>query len=125
MKRSFTIVEVLVAITVFALAMLMIFSVIIAGISINLKAKRKAIASYIAQKGMEEIRNTPFESLNSKEVDASGLPSGKEKWTFSPYENEPFDKIKKAEVRVEWSEGGTTKSVKYETLITNGGLNPQ
>lgn len=56
-KKGFTLVETLVAISIFTTSILALTSVLANGISNTGFAKRKIIASYLAQEGVEYIRN--------------------------------------------------------------------
>ncbi|MEJ0001975.1 MAG: prepilin-type N-terminal cleavage/methylation domain-containing protein [bacterium] len=54
---GFTLVETLVAISIFTLSVLIMLSVLSKGISDTAYAKKKLIASYLAQEGIEYMRN--------------------------------------------------------------------
>lgn len=56
-NTGFTLVETLVAISIFTLSILALMSVLTQGISNTSYAKQKIIASYLAQEGVEYIRN--------------------------------------------------------------------
>jgi len=57
MTEGFTLVETLVAISIFSISILSILSVLSQGISNTTYAKEKIIASYLAQEGIEYMRN--------------------------------------------------------------------
>lgn len=57
-RRGFTLVETLVAISIFTVSLIGIMSVLASGISDTNYAKQKMIAGYLAQEGIECIRNT-------------------------------------------------------------------
>ena len=56
-SRGFTLVETLVAISIFSMSIVAIMSVLGNGVSDTNYAKQKMIASYLAQEGIEYIRN--------------------------------------------------------------------
>ena len=56
-NRGFTLVETLVAVSIFSMSILALMSVLASGISNTIYAKQKIIASYLAQEGIEYIRN--------------------------------------------------------------------
>lgn len=56
-RGGFTMVETLVAVSIFSISLLGIMSVLANGISDTNAAKRKMIAAYLAQEGIEYIRN--------------------------------------------------------------------
>jgi Tfp pilus assembly protein PilV len=56
-NNGFTLVETLVAVTIFTFAILALMSVLASGISNTNYAKQKMTASYLAQEGVEYLRN--------------------------------------------------------------------
>ncbi len=56
-NKGFTLVETLVAISIFTVSILALFSILARGISDTNYAKRKIVAAYLAQEGVESIRN--------------------------------------------------------------------
>lgn len=56
-NKGFTLVETLVAISIFTVSLLGIMSVLASGISNTSYAKQKMVASYLAQEGIEYVRN--------------------------------------------------------------------
>lgn len=63
MKRGFTLVETLVAISIFSISILGLMSVLASGISGANFAKQKMLASYLAQEGIEYLRNKRDNSM--------------------------------------------------------------
>lgn len=56
-NNGFTLVETLVAISIFTMSILGLMSVLASGISNTTYAKQKMVASYLAQEGIEHARN--------------------------------------------------------------------
>jgi type II secretory pathway pseudopilin PulG len=56
-NRAFTLVETLVAISIFSMSVLGLLSILASGISNTSYAKQKIVATYLAQEGIEYIRN--------------------------------------------------------------------
>jgi len=56
-NKGFTLIETLVAVSIFSVSILGLMSVLSSGISNTTYAKQKIIASYLAQEGIEYIRN--------------------------------------------------------------------
>ena len=57
MSKGFTLIETLVAVSIFSLSILALLVVLTQSISNNNYAKKKILASYLAQEGIEYIRN--------------------------------------------------------------------
>ncbi|MEK7127997.1 MAG: hypothetical protein AAB933_00330 [Patescibacteria group bacterium] len=56
-RSGFTLVETLIAVSIFTVSILALMSVLASGIANTNYAKRKMIASYLAQEGIEYVRN--------------------------------------------------------------------
>ena len=56
-KNGFTLVETLVAISIFSMTIVTMMSVLASGIADTTYAKQKTIAEYLAQEGIEYVRN--------------------------------------------------------------------
>lgn len=86
LKKAFTLIETLVAISIFTVSLLGIMSVLASSISSTNYAKQKMIATYLAQEGVEYARN-----LRDTEVITNGGPNG---WSaFIPSSSSPSETI--------------------------------
>ena len=56
-NKAFTLIETLVAISIFTMSILGLLSVLASGISNTNYAKQKVAATYLAQEGIEYVRN--------------------------------------------------------------------
>ena len=56
-KNGFTLIETLVAVSIFTMSIMALLVVLTQGIANNNYAKKKILASYLAQEGIEYIRN--------------------------------------------------------------------
>ncbi len=83
-RRGFTLVEMLVAVSIFVASILALLGILTQSISSTTYAKRKVVASYLAQEGIEYIRNlrdthvlysatpqTGWNNFNATLIDAS------------------------------------------------------
>ncbi len=57
LNKAFTLVETLVAISIFSMSLLGLMSILASGITSTTYAKQKTVASYLAQEGIEYVRN--------------------------------------------------------------------
>ena len=73
-KKAFTLVEVLVAIAIFSASILAMMSVLAGGITDTNFVKNKMIATYLAQEGIEAVRNMRDTAV------LSGIANSKDGW---------------------------------------------
>ena len=62
-NTGFTLVETLVAISIFTISILGMLSVLASSIANTTYAKQKMVATYLAQEGIEYIRNIPCQGM--------------------------------------------------------------
>jgi prepilin-type N-terminal cleavage/methylation domain-containing protein len=74
-RRGFTLVETLVAISIFSISILGLLSVLASGITSTTYAKNKIIAGYLAQEGIEYVRNMR-DTFVLYDYDSNGNPIG-------------------------------------------------
>ena len=72
-NKGFTLVETLVSISIFSISILGLLSVLASGISNTSYAKQKMVATYLAQEGIEYVRNVRDTSVL---YDSSGAQHG-------------------------------------------------
>jgi len=124
-QAGFTLVEVLVATVLMAVALIVIASVFPAGRLSQKKAEYLAIAASVAQDKMEHLRGAEFESVQVGTTSATDprLPDGNTlttEITYFPTSGDPD--LKKVRVAVRWPGGAVPwlgGHVRYETLIAN------
>ncbi len=71
-NKGFTLLEALVSIGIFTMSVLAMLSILAQGISNTNYAKKKIIASYLAQEGVEQIRNIRDTTVISNEDRSAG-----------------------------------------------------
>ena len=129
MKKGTTLIELLIAIAVIVIGLLALYSAIVTGMTLNLKAKHRAIAYNVGAQEMEILRNTAFSSLTDRADGpyigtVSGLtqlPTGMGQLTIQNYSGNPD--IKQINIKVLWQESGQPKNITLTTLIYKEGLN--
>lgn len=130
-NTGFTLVETLVAISIFTMSILALFSVLAQGISNTGYAKKKMVASYLAQEGVEYVRNMRdnavlytgggnWASFRDNPLDLASLPSYSDTG-FS----RSFNKVKITDDRVNisstvsWTQGSGPYSITFSEDLFN------
>ena len=123
-NRGFSIIEILIGLTVFAIGILALAKVQIVSMKGNTNSRQMTEASFLATSRMETLTRLPFASLvddgagtlNSTAGDADGSEqlsvSGKPyvvSWNID--DDNPATAMKMIRVIVDWQEGGSQKTV--------------
>ena len=130
-NKAFTLLETLVAISIFTVSILGIMSVLASGISNANYAKQKMTASYLAQEGIEYIRNmrdtnvlysvnggwngfrdATVISITPPAPSDAGFTRTIQKTVINPDEVKIFSKV-------EWTQGSGVKSVTFSENLFN------
>ena len=119
-KKGFSLIELMVAVVILAMAIFGIFHAYSAGFMGMADARDRTVATNYAQEKMEEIINKPFESITDEILtDISVTKFGREV-TVTQYLGISIDDLKKVTTIVSWdNRKGELKSVSIETLIYN------
>jgi type II secretory pathway pseudopilin PulG len=125
LRPGFSAVEALVAMTVLAVMLLTLISVLLYGYGAVAQARQTALATQIVQRQVETVRTLPFDSiaaLGSAFSDSSlaGLMGGT---GFMAVESGPGVDIKKVTVGVRWTYRGAVRDKKIVTYMTRKGIN--
>src|SRR3990172_9504183 len=129
LNRAFTLVETLIAISIFSISVLALMSVLGQGISNTNYAKQKILASYLAQEGVEYIRNMRetyvlysatstlgWSAFNTKLNDVSGTNSG---FTRKIQISQPDGNQTKISSTVSWTQGSGVYSTTFSESLFN------
>lgn len=135
-NRAFTLVETLVAISIFSVSILGLMSVLASGISNTNYAKQKTMASYLAQEGIEYVRNlrdnailyqqgaggwNSFKGSNNKKTinyETSGDFSGFTREVWLDNDNLPTNEVKVFS-KVSWNQGSGVKTIIFSEHLFN------
>lgn len=77
------------------------------------------IATDLAQRRLEELRNTAYGSLTNESAASVSSPSGYSRFTRSVTVTTPFTNLKQVVVTVSWAAPGGTPSVSLQTYRSN------
>ena len=130
-NKAFTLVETLVAISIFSMSILGLMSVLASSISNTNYAKQKITASYLAQEGIECVRNKRDEFiiaknwagfmtfLSTSSGTCSSINSG---FTHDiRWNTTGLDSAKEVKIisEISWTQGSGTKSVTFSENLFN------
>ena len=127
--NGFSLIELMIAVVILALAVFGIFHAYSAGFMGMADARDRTVATNIAQEKMEGIKNIPFLNIDDYRTNNNGTTeiSGKV-FTINikqvvKYEEEDDDNLKKVTTEISWFDrNGNLKKVVTETLIYNNDL---
>jgi len=123
--KGFSLVEIIIAMALL-LVTISVFGVAVNTLPLTKSARNQNIAYHIAEKKLEELRNTPFAILppggSLTDPDLAILPGGTGNLTLQDYQGS--SEIKAVHVTVTWDDYSGPRSVVLDTLISQIGLNP-
>jgi prepilin-type N-terminal cleavage/methylation domain-containing protein len=115
-KKGFSLIELMVAVTILAIAAIGIFQAFTTGFQAMADAKDRTIATNIAQKKLEEVKNSvkvayPYYSIETQEINDKTF-------TVIVVTNSIEDNLEQVYVTVSWNNRkGEEKNVQLETLV--------
>lgn len=121
MKRfaaGFSLVEVLLAMVIFAIASLAATNLMVGSTTMVSRNDATSQAINLAQMVMEDLRNIPFEEMQSG-TDTFTNPQGREfsvAWEVA--EDAPAEGMNTVNVSVSWDEKGTTQQYEIANILT-------
>ena len=116
-QRGFTLIEVLVALSIMSLGMIGILALQKAATSASVYSRRATEAAVLAEDRLEELRTVPLAGITDGEdiVNADGLADDEgiftRSWTFVA-----SGETTTITVRVQWSEADGTHAITFRTL---------
>jgi len=116
-KKGFSLIELMVAVAILAMAIFGIFHAYSAGFMGMADARDRTVATNYAQEKMEDIRNKSFDKITDESP--ANIPGTKFERKVD-VADEVAGKLKKVTTEVSWSDrDGNSKYVVIETLIYN------
>jgi len=114
-KRGFTLLEMLIAVTIFVVGVAIIVWFFAFGLFSSIDAENTTIAMNLAQKKMEEIKNLAYADIvDEAKADVSGFSGFQDEITVT----EPETDLKQVVVTAYWTLKGDEISVPLETYIS-------
>jgi len=117
-KKGFSLIELMVAVAILAMAIFGIFHAYSAGFMGMADARDRTVATNYAQEKMEDIKNIPFSDIDNYIINNNGSIKELSGKIFTIYiESEAYevnDDLKKITTRVSWDED---KEVELVTLV--------
>ncbi len=124
-RNGFTLVEVIIAIIIVALAFTAMMEMFKVSTTLSKRAKSLTIAQEILQQGMEEVKNLGYSGLDSSWQDTFlevvGIPPQtirRVRWEWVDDDGNSSNDYKKVEVSVEWYEENTLRTLKAVTILS-------
>ncbi|MBA4392327.1 MAG: hypothetical protein C0407_02125 [Desulfobacca sp.] len=123
-KKGFSLVEFMIAIAILAVGLLALVGLQSTSIKGNAKSKNLNSAISLAEKKMEELKNTTFTSLTNGTTNDPNNPltssdgtggSFNRSWTIQTYLVSTY--MKQITVTMTWTEGGTTQTTTIDTVV--------
>ena len=110
-KEGFSLIELMIALTIFAVGILALAQLQTSAIIYNSEAQRYSAATIIAQNKIDEIRAMPFNDIvnETENIDSYTV-------TTTVINNDPIDDAKSIDVVVSWVHKGN-KSYTLQTII--------
>jgi type IV pilus assembly protein PilV len=118
-NRGFTLVEVLVTLIILAIGFSALAALQVSSVKRTGFAKNASIATSLAQKKLEELKNSSFDSIvsNTDGVTEQAMTVAWTVQTFDTGSNAPPNRYKDVTVNVTWGEGEVESTSCY-TIIT-------
>jgi type IV pilus modification protein PilV len=124
-KQGFTLVEFLIATIILSVGLLALINLQLTAIRGNSDSKEMTRAIFLAEKKMEELKNTPYGSLSigttqdtNNPINGLGQTGGifNRSWTIQDYSGSNF--MRQITVNVSWTLRGQSHNTTYQTVVS-------
>lgn len=123
-RRGVTVVETLMAATVFSLAVLVVLGMFSLALRATQHSKNIGVATNVGQELIEQLRLGGFDNValnaNPSAISTTKLPGGFTETYVSYYQGN--DKIKEVTVKIYWNGRPESMAISLTTLVGQGGI---
>jgi len=131
-QQAFTLIEVLLAMLIFAVGILAVTSMDLTSTQVNSRAADMTEATALARQKMEELLNMDFDDANLTDTNGNGLAgldddvtntadfsktSGRHTIFWNVAGNQPVNDAKTIRVIVTWQNRGENKNVSFDSIV--------
>jgi len=131
-QQAFTLIEVLLAMLIFAVGILAVTSMDLTSTRVNSRAADMTEATALTRQKMEELLNMDFDDANLTDTNGNGLAgfdddatntadfsetSGRHTIFWNVAENQPVNDAKTIRVIVTWQNRGENKNVSFDSIV--------
>jgi type IV pilus assembly protein PilV len=116
-EEGFTLVEIMIALVVLSIGLIALAGLQVSAIRGNVFSKRMTTAVSVATERIEQIKNTPYENIQSEsstQVTASNMNFTRQ---VTVTNNSPLVNTKTVNVAVTWKDGSKSFTVPISTVI--------
>lgn len=117
-SKGFTLLEMMLALALFAGGTIGVLEAVHRAQTAATDGENLLIATHLAQRRLEELRNLPYASLASEAKASITSPSGFERFSRAVTVTEPLTDLKQVVVSVSWQTTGGEADVSLQTSIS-------
>ena len=116
---GFTLLEVMLALVLFAASTVAMVEVMQHAQSVTGDGESVLLATHLAQRRLEELRNTSYGSLTNESKATISSPSGYSRFSRQVTVTTPYTNLKQVVVTVYWTAEGAETSISLQTYRSN------
>ena len=115
---GFTLIEIMITLVILSVGLLALAGLQVNAIKGNTNSRRMTTAVFIAEKKLEQIKNTPYTNIQSESIQQVTEASANFTRQVTVTSNNPLQNTKKIDVIVTWKDGSKSYTVPLSTIIS-------
>lgn len=115
---GFTLIEIMITLVILSVGLLALAGLQVNAIKGNANSRRMTIAVFIAEKKLEQIKNTSYTNIQSESIQQVTEASTNFTQQVTVTTNNPIQNTKKIDVTVTWKDGSKSYTVPLSTIIS-------